>query len=95
MHPLQGLTFIAYDTLTDLKKRRTYDSSEEFDDSIPSEKAANEKEFFGLFDPVFERNARYTLKWLLCSAKIFIRFSLVQPAPKLGDMKTSYPQSRT
>jgi len=65
----------AYDHLSDPKKRRAYDSTEEFDDSIPSEKEANKADFFYLFDPVFERNARW---------------SNIQPAPKLGDMNTPY-----
>jgi len=67
----------AYDVLSDFKKRRSYDSTEEFDDSIPSERAADRDDFFKLFDPVFERNARW---------------SNIQPAPKLGDINTPYDQ---
>eukprot|EP01111_Echinosteliopsis_oligospora_P015998 TRINITY_DN650_c0_g1_i1.p1 TRINITY_DN650_c0_g1~~TRINITY_DN650_c0_g1_i1.p1 ORF type:complete len:616 (+),score=203.02 TRINITY_DN650_c0_g1_i1:168-2015(+) len=65
----------AYDTLCDLKKRRAYDSTDDFDDSIPSEKAADKHEFFKLFTPYFERNARW---------------SIAQPAPHLGDHSTPY-----
>lgn len=67
----------AYDTLCDIKRRRAYDSTDEFDDSIPSEKLADRAEFFKLFLPYFERNARW---------------SIVQPAPHLGDLNTPYPK---
>jgi len=70
----------AYDTLTDLKKRRAYDSTEDFDDAIPSESAARKAtDFYKLFDSVFERNAQW---------------SLVQPAPKLGDDSTSFDDTK-
>jgi DnaJ family protein C protein 2 len=64
----------AVDTITNLEKRRAYDSHYKFDDAIPSaEKALASKgswpKFFALFDPVFARNAR---------------FSEVQPVPMLG-----------
>jgi DnaJ domain len=36
----------AYDTLTDLTKRRAYDSSLEFDDTIPDESAGKGEDFF-------------------------------------------------
>jgi curved DNA-binding protein CbpA len=57
----------AFETLTDEKKRRAFDSMYDFDDSIPEN--SNKGEFFSLFGPVFERNAR---------------FSEVKPVPKLG-----------
>lgn len=71
---------IAYDVLSDPKKRKAYDSTEEFDDSIPSERAAERAsgsfaDFAKLFEPVFERNARW---------------SSIQPAPKLGDANSTY-----
>jgi DnaJ homolog subfamily C member 2 len=59
----------AFETLTDEKKRRAYDSMYEFDDSIPEN--SNKGEFFALFGPVFDRNAR---------------FSEIKPVPKLGKM---------
>jgi len=74
----------AYDVLSDPKKRRGYDSQEEFDDSVPSERQADRatasgkfEDFAKLFEPVFERNARW---------------SNFQPAPKLGDANTPFEQ---
>ncbi|KYR00580.1 myb domain-containing protein [Tieghemostelium lacteum] len=65
----------SYGVLSDLKKRRAYDSQEAFDDSIPTQEEADEGDFFEIFEPVFEMNSR---------------FSLIQPAPKLGDLNTPY-----
>ena len=64
-----------FETLTDIVRRRAYDSTLDFDDSIPKEKeGATEKAFFGVYEPVFRRNERY---------------SLVKPCPQLGDMSSS------
>eukprot|EP01097_Dermamoeba_algensis_P008999 TRINITY_DN61_c0_g1_i1.p1 TRINITY_DN61_c0_g1~~TRINITY_DN61_c0_g1_i1.p1 ORF type:complete len:525 (+),score=197.58 TRINITY_DN61_c0_g1_i1:357-1931(+) len=66
----------AYEKLSDQKKRREYDTQDPFDDTIPSENQANSaKNFYQLFGPVFVRNS----KW-----------SLIQPAPLLGDEKTPW-----
>lgn len=61
----------AFDILTNPVTRRKYDSSRPFDDVIPSEKEAEtaaggmktQKEFdsfYALFNPVFERNAKWS-----------------------------------
>ncbi|KAI9610525.1 hypothetical protein H4Q26_006667 [Puccinia striiformis f. sp. tritici PST-130] len=64
----------AYETLSDPVKRRQIDSvDEEIDDGdIPSEKEVNAspEAFFKLYSPVFEREARFSLK---------------QPVPSIGD----------
>ncbi|EFA82989.1 myb domain-containing protein [Heterostelium album PN500] len=65
----------AYDVLGDPKKRRTYDSKEPFDDTLPSSYEADRGDFFKVFEPVFEMNSRW---------------SSIQPAPKIGNMETPY-----
>lgn len=47
----------AHSTLTDLRRRRVYDSSLPFDDSIPSEDTSR---FFKEFGAAFTRNARFS-----------------------------------
>jgi DnaJ family protein C protein 2 len=64
----------AYDLLSDLKKRRKYDSLGDFDDSIPSGLKPGQ-DFFSVFGEVFRRNA----KW-----------SETKPVPELGNISTSY-----
>ena len=61
----------AFDTLSDEKKRRGYDSKHDFDDAIPSgtEDFADADEFIGLYGPIFFSNSR---------------FSTVKPVPMLG-----------
>jgi len=67
----------AYEVLSDTKKRRAYDSTDEFDDSIPS---GNENvEFFELFNPVFER---------------FARWSIDTKVPYFGEIDTPYDEVR-
>lgn len=61
----------AFDTLMDITKRRAYDSSLEFDDTIPTTDAcSNGQDFYKIYGPVFERNER---------------FAVILPAPALGD----------
>eukprot|EP00397_Hematodinium_sp_SG-2012_P008784 GEMP01008853.1.p1 GENE.GEMP01008853.1~~GEMP01008853.1.p1 ORF type:complete len:767 (+),score=233.72 GEMP01008853.1:39-2339(+) len=56
----------SYDLLTDTAMRRKYDSSLEFDDSIPSKADAKDcetfEQFYDLFAPVFERNIKWSVK---------------------------------
>ena len=71
----------AYETLVDTTKRRRYDSSLPFDDRIPSEATEDitEKNFFEIFAPVFERNARFAKK---------------KPVPQLGKEDTNMDDVR-
>lgn len=65
---------VGWETLTDAARRRGYDSSLDFDESLPKESAgATEKTFFSVYGPVFDANSR---------------FSTIRPVPKLGDMTT-------
>ncbi|KAG2428866.1 hypothetical protein HYH02_014277 [Chlamydomonas schloesseri] len=50
----------AYDTLSDKDKRREFDSTDEFDDSLPVQ--CDPKDFFKVFGPAFRRNARWSEK---------------------------------
>lgn len=50
----------AFDTLSDPTKRRSYDSSMDFDDSIPKE-GVKPKKFFDVYGPVFTRNLRFAV----------------------------------
>lgn len=51
----------AFDTLSDTVKRRSYDSSVDFDDAIPKEGPLPPKKFFKTYQPVFERNLRFAV----------------------------------
>eukprot|EP01126_Amoeba_proteus_P000176 TRINITY_DN10064_c0_g4_i1.p1 TRINITY_DN10064_c0_g4~~TRINITY_DN10064_c0_g4_i1.p1 ORF type:complete len:469 (-),score=117.86 TRINITY_DN10064_c0_g4_i1:787-2193(-) len=65
----------AYETLSNPKLRKVYDSQESFDDTIPdAEDITSDSSFYQVFRPVFERNA----KW-----------SINPRVPGLGDEKTS------
>ena len=65
----------AFEVLMDDKKRRMYDSSLPFDDSIPSEKDVNtETEFYIVFDAAFRRNERW---------------SILRPVPSIGNEDSS------
>lgn len=65
----------AWDILGNEKKRRGYDSTFEFDDSIPggSETIETDEDFLELYGPVFERNGRFSQK---------------KPVPMLGHTDT-------
>ena len=67
----------AYDTLSDPEKRKKYDSTIVFDDSIPEDKVYSEKDFFSTFGPVFLKNGIWSKK---------------KPVPKLGDMQSPLPK---
>ncbi|PRQ25343.1 putative DnaJ domain-containing protein [Rosa chinensis] len=49
----------AYEVLIDSVKRRIYDSTDEFDDEIPTECAP--QDFFKVFGPAFMRNGRWSV----------------------------------
>eukprot|EP00262_Sarcandra_glabra_P000854 TRINITY_DN10903_c0_g1_i1.p1 TRINITY_DN10903_c0_g1~~TRINITY_DN10903_c0_g1_i1.p1 ORF type:complete len:651 (-),score=175.28 TRINITY_DN10903_c0_g1_i1:428-2380(-) len=49
----------AYEVLIDPVKRRIYDSTDEFDDEVPSDCAP--KDFFKVFGPAFMRNGRWSV----------------------------------
>lgn len=62
---------IAYDILSDSKRRRSYDSVDPtFDDSTPSLSTSTKENFFSSFATVFAQNTRWSVK---------------QPVPQLGD----------
>ena len=63
----------AYEVLLDPEKRKKYDSTIQFDDTIPKEKEYNDKEFFRIFGPVFLKNSIWSKK---------------KPVPKIGDLET-------
>lgn len=63
----------AYDTLLDPEKRKKYDSTFEFDETIPEDKKVSEKDFFLSYGPTFMKNSIWSKR---------------KPIPKLGDMNT-------
>ncbi len=69
----------AFNVLTNESKRRAYDSQLPFDEAIPDESITlkyltkGDHKFFKLYGPVFQRNARFSVK---------------KPVPELGDMET-------
>jgi len=53
----------AFETLSVASKRRAYDSVDsEFDDDVPSVNSSNKANFFKVFGPVFEANARWSVR---------------------------------
>eukprot|EP00403_Amphidinium_massartii_P016539 CAMPEP_0178421092 /NCGR_PEP_ID=MMETSP0689_2-20121128/26471_1 /TAXON_ID=160604 /ORGANISM="Amphidinium massartii, Strain CS-259" /LENGTH=953 /DNA_ID=CAMNT_0020042597 /DNA_START=133 /DNA_END=2994 /DNA_ORIENTATION=+ len=50
----------AFEILCDTQKRRRYESTLEFDDSVPTDFRKGEQDFFEVFRPVFKRNARWS-----------------------------------
>ncbi len=64
----------AYETLLDTEKKKKYDSTFEFDNTIPEEDTDyDDKSFFSNFGPCFLKNSIWSKK---------------KPIPKLGDMNT-------
>ena len=66
----------AHDILSDEEKRKQYDSTDNFDESIPTGKEPPEQ-FYKVYGEVFERNARW---------------SVSRDVPKLGDDSTDIKQ---
>jgi len=50
----------AYETLSDVKKKQAYDSTVDFDETIPGEN--DEGNFFEVYGPVFRTNLRFSVK---------------------------------
>ena len=50
----------AYETLSDPARRREFDSTDWFDDSLPTECGEEEGAFYSTFGPAFKRNARWS-----------------------------------
>ncbi|CAM9185323.1 unnamed protein product [Chrysoparadoxa australica] len=69
----------AHQTLSDLQKRRAYDSSLDFDDSIPGAEQGKGDDFYDIYGPVFHRNER---------------FAVIVPVPRLGDKDTPINEVR-
>ena len=63
--------------MIDSAKRRRYDSSLPFDDSIPDADDVTDDKFYDIFEAVFRRNARFAKK---------------KPVPNLGDPSTPIEQ---
>lgn len=63
----------AYETLTDPSKKRKYDSTLPFDDSIVKKGTFTDETFYEVFNKVFLRNAR---------------FALVKPVANIGEDST-------
>ena len=69
----------AYETLCDPAKRKRYDSSLPFDDSLPVEENLKDENFFAEVGKVFQRNSMWSKK---------------RPIPDLGDENTPIEEVR-
>lgn len=67
----------AWEMLGNEEKRRSFDSVDYFNDSLPESKPKTPDLFYKKFGPAFDRQAK---------------FSTVQPCPKLGDAETPYEE---
>lgn len=63
----------AYEHLSDPVKKKKYDSTLPFNDSIPKQEDISDETFYDLFDEVFKRNARFAKK---------------KPVPNIGNPET-------
>ena len=63
----------AYEHLSDPVKKKKYDSTLPFNDSIPKQEDISDETFYDLFDEVFKRNARFAKK---------------KPVPNIGTPET-------
>ena len=69
----------AYDILMDEDKKKAYDSSLPFDNSLPKEEEITDVNFYKIFEPVFQRNAIWSSK---------------KPVPTIGDSETSIKKAK-
>jgi DnaJ homolog subfamily C member 2 len=66
----------AYEILSNITTKRIYDSLLPFDNTIPTLLDIKKKDFFELFEPIFKRNAVFSLQY--------------PNIPKIGDINTEY-----
>lgn len=69
----------AYETLIDEDKRKKYNCSFEFDETIPEDQELSDDKFFKTYGPCFLKNSIWAKK---------------KPCPKLGDIKTPIDKVR-
>lgn len=74
--------FLAWETLGNPVKRRSYDSVDpQFNDSVPSVNSNSKENFFEVFRPVFAENARYVLTW----QSVWLNQNFVEPRENCYD----------